>query len=210
MSTKTEKKVTILVNKKPYHIDTSTITDDEIRSLVQAPDDYEVWKIIKSPDPEGQLPIDDIQITGSIEVKTGDKFRVVPPGTFGAVSTMTPHFSSEIEQLRLEGYQIETFEESGLIILIFKGYIITKGYNKQYINLLLKVPVSFPNGNMDMFWTDPDLRLENSAMPANTLEEIILGKKWLRFSWHPKTWNPGIDTLKTYLEFVNRRLMQVK
>jgi hypothetical protein len=210
MSTKTDQKVTILVNKKPYHINTSTISADEIKALVQAPGDYEVWKIVKSPDPEGQLPIDDIQITGTIDVKSGEKFRVVPPGTFGAVSTMTPHLSSEIDQLQLDGYEIETFEESSLIILIFKEYILSPGYNKHFINLLLKVPLSFPNGNMDMFWTDPDLRLKNSNMPANTSEEIILGKKWLRFSWHPKTWNPGVDNLKTYLEFVNRRLLQVK
>lgn len=77
-------KITILVNNKPYHVDIDTISADEIRTLVSVPTDYEVWKTIKDPDPEGQLPVDDIQITGSIEIKSGDKFRVVPPGTFGS------------------------------------------------------------------------------------------------------------------------------
>jgi hypothetical protein len=31
----------------------------------------------------GQLPKDDIQVTGRVEVKSGDRFRVVPPRTFG-------------------------------------------------------------------------------------------------------------------------------
>ncbi|MDD5463361.1 MAG: hypothetical protein PHG00_17375 [Methylococcales bacterium] len=76
-------KVTILINQRPYHIDKSNISADEIRGLVSAAPDYEVWKIIKSPDPEGQLPVDDQLVTGEIEVKNGDKFRAVPPGTFG-------------------------------------------------------------------------------------------------------------------------------
>lgn len=78
-----ETKVTILVNQKPYHVDKTVLTADEIRTLVGAAPDYEVWKTIKDPDPEGQLPKDDLLIKGEIEVKSGDKFRVVPPGTFG-------------------------------------------------------------------------------------------------------------------------------
>lgn len=76
-------KVTIHVNQTPFHLEQTEITAAEIRALVQAPSDYEVWKIVKSPDPEGQLPVDDTLVTGTIEIKSGDKFRVVPPGTFG-------------------------------------------------------------------------------------------------------------------------------
>lgn len=78
-------RVTIIVNQHPYHLDTNTADADLIRGLVGAPAEYEVWKIEGAPDPEGQLPVDDIQVTGTIEVKNGDRFRVVPPGTFGAV-----------------------------------------------------------------------------------------------------------------------------
>jgi hypothetical protein len=77
-------KITILINQRPFHLDHSTVTPQEMRELVGLSGDYEVWKIVKSPDPEGQLPLDDIQVTGPIEVKSGDQFRVVPPGTFGA------------------------------------------------------------------------------------------------------------------------------
>jgi hypothetical protein len=79
-----EHKITILINQRPYHFEKSTLTPDDFRSAVNAPSDYEVWKIMKDPDPEGQLPKDDIQITGPVEIKSGNRFRVVPPGTFGA------------------------------------------------------------------------------------------------------------------------------
>ncbi len=78
-----DKKITIIINQRPFHFATSALTPDDFRTAVQAPADYEVWKVIHNPDPEGQLPADDIQITGPVEVKSGERFRVVPPGTFG-------------------------------------------------------------------------------------------------------------------------------
>lgn len=79
------KKITIHINKKVYHVDKEALTREEFIELAGAPSDYEVWKIVGSADPEGQLPQNDIQVTTSIEIKNGDKFRVVPPGTFGIV-----------------------------------------------------------------------------------------------------------------------------
>lgn len=77
-------KITILVNQQPHHIDSETVDDQDIRVLAEAPDEYEVWHVVNSPDPEGQLPVDDVQVTQAVNVKSGDRFRVVPPGTFGA------------------------------------------------------------------------------------------------------------------------------
>lgn len=79
------KSITIHINGRPYHFDVTTVTPDEFRAAVHAPADHEVWLIVHSPDPEGQLPVDDIQITGPVEIKSGQKYRVVPPGTFGVV-----------------------------------------------------------------------------------------------------------------------------
>ena len=205
-----EDHVTILINQVPHHITATTITADEIRKLAGADNDYEVWKVVKAPDPEGQLPVDDIQVKGSIEVKSGDKFRVVPPGTFGAVAAMPQQLTHEINHLRTEGHEIDVYEDSGLLLLVMKAYPLPRGYNKATTNLLLKIPLSYPNGKLDMFWTDPDLRLQESNGQAATTVENILGRRWLRFSWHPQKWNPGANNFFTFLEFVNRRLMQLK
>ncbi len=78
------KKITIHINQKPYHFEVSTLTPEDFRNAVGAPEDHEVWRIVKSPDPEGQLPVDDIQITGPVKIENGQRYRVVPPGTFGA------------------------------------------------------------------------------------------------------------------------------
>lgn len=202
--------ITILINQVPHHISGSTISADEIRQCAGADPEYEVWKVIKTPDPEGQLPVDDIQVKGIIEVKSGDKFRVVPPGTFGAVAALPQQLSLEIDELRAEGNEIEFYEDAELIILVLKRYTLPPGYNKASTDVLIKVPLSYPNGKLDMFWTDPDLRLQDSNGQAATSVETVLGRQWLRFSWHPQKWNPGADNLLTFLQFINRRLMQLK
>jgi uncharacterized protein (DUF3820 family) len=76
--------ITIIVNQRPFHLDHETVSPEEFRKLVGLPEAYEVWKIVKDPDPEGQLPVDDLQITTAVTVKSGERFRVVPPGTFGS------------------------------------------------------------------------------------------------------------------------------
>jgi len=78
------KKITIIINQRPFHFEKATLSPEEFRSAVSAPADYEVWRIVKDADPEGQLPVDDIQITTPVEIKSGERYRVVPPGTFGA------------------------------------------------------------------------------------------------------------------------------
>lgn len=78
-----ETKITIIINQHPYHFEVSTLSPEDFRNAVGAPIDYEIWHIVKDPDPEGQLPKDDTQVTAPIDVENGWKFRVVPPGTFG-------------------------------------------------------------------------------------------------------------------------------
>ncbi len=77
------KKITIIINQQPFHFEKTSLAPQDFRDAVIAPSDFEVWRIIKNPDPEGQLPTDDIQITSPVEIKSGEKYRVVPPGTFG-------------------------------------------------------------------------------------------------------------------------------
>lgn len=78
-----KKKITILINQRPFHFEKDSLTPEDFRNAVKAPSDYEIWLIVRSPDPEGQLPVDDIQITGVVQIKDGERYRVVPPGTFG-------------------------------------------------------------------------------------------------------------------------------
>lgn len=113
----------------------------------------------------------------------------------------------EVEELRMEGYSIDLTAEGGYANVVICGYGVPPQYSKSTTDLLLRLPMSYPNGKPDMFWTDTGLTLKGGGSPqqANVIESY-LGQQWRRFSWHPQGWNPGSDNLRTYLEFVNARL----
>ncbi|HEY9706807.1 MAG TPA: E2/UBC family protein [Oculatellaceae cyanobacterium] len=115
----------------------------------------------------------------------------------------------EVEGLKGAGYQVEIVEADGVVNLIFTDFSIPPYYNKKHTCLLLRLPVSYPNGNPDMFWTDADLARPNGTTPTKADQiETYLGKQWRRFSWHPQGWNPGTGNLCMYLEFVNSGLIK--
>lgn len=119
---------------------------------------------------------------------------------------------NEIKELQTDGYVIEYEEKNdGLIYLKFFHYSLPPIYKKSETTLLLKIPISYPNGNPDMFWTETALEFKDGSYPKEGIsQENINETNWTRFSWHLKKWNPGKDSLKTYIEFVNYRLNQKK
>lgn len=110
----------------------------------------------------------------------------------------------EVEELRGLGYTVDINETDGVINLIIGDYPLPPTYNKRQTTLLLRLPISYPNGNPDMCWTDPDVMCLNGQIPTKADQvETYLGRQWRRFSWHPQGWNPGTGNLIMYLEFVN-------
>jgi hypothetical protein len=113
----------------------------------------------------------------------------------------------EAEDLRGTAQAVDLIEAEGWGNVVLHAYRLSPGFSRSETDLLLRIPLSYPNGRPDMFWTDADLTLASGGIPRSADHiEPALGKSWRRFSWHPRNWNPGVDTLRTYLEFVNARL----
>ena len=117
----------------------------------------------------------------------------------------------EIEALRLEGHTIDITEDNSWVNVVFRNYPVLDGFTKNKTNLLVRAQQSYPNSNLDMFWTDVDLLLVGEKVPEGAAEiESYDSQQWRRFSWHPQSWNPGRDNLFTFLEFVNTRFAKRK
>ena len=115
--------------------------------------------------------------------------------------------TEEVDALVTDGFAIDIAEESNWINAVFHEYPVPPTYSKNQTELLIRLPVSYPNGHPDMFWTDVDLATKDGRKPKSADQiETYLGRQWRRFSWHPQKWNPGVDNLSTYLEFVNTGL----
>jgi len=120
---------------------------------------------------------------------------------------MATPLERDIATLEGQGVALRPHPQTdGWTFLVLAGWPLGPHFNRPSAELLLKIPPTYPFAGLDMFWTDPDVRLADGRMPANTSVEQALGRSWLRFSWHPSTWRQGVDNLLTYLAFVDRRL----
>lgn len=113
----------------------------------------------------------------------------------------------EVKELQAEGHLVRLIEEEGYANIVLLEHPLPAGYNSKTTTVLLRFPLSYPNGQPDMFWTDPELKRADGATPRGAdQEEEHLGRRWRRFSWHPQRWNPANGGLRTYLEFVDAGL----
>jgi len=118
---------------------------------------------------------------------------------------LPPRLVKEVDQLELRP---QITEDGSVLNLVFKDYPIPPGYNCSTADLLIRIPLAYPDAGPDMFWTSPTLTLVNGTAPKNgDLLETYIGHQWRRFSWHT-IWKPTIDNLHGYMHFVRRRLEQ--
>lgn len=126
--------------------------------------------------------------------------------------TLIPEaLSQEVEILRKSGFSIILEKEGNLAKLTIASFPLPDGYSKQHSDLLILIPISYPNGKPDMFWVEKDVVLANGQVPqkADNIETHV-GRRWRRFSWHLSRWNPGCDDLNTYLSFVENGLLKAR
>ena len=82
VETKT-KNIVILINQIPYDAPTPMMTGKEIKELGSGPLDYMLILVVKKPDPVAGGDDKIIADEESVELKSGMRFRIVNPATFG-------------------------------------------------------------------------------------------------------------------------------
>lgn len=75
--------ITILINNKPFKVPKPSMTGREIKELGGGPVDYLLVLVVKEPDPVAGGDDKIINDTDIVELKSGMKFRIVNPATFG-------------------------------------------------------------------------------------------------------------------------------
>lgn len=91
--------------------------------------------------------------------------------------------------------------------IIIHNWSLPETFSPQAVDMLVKQPASYPDGGMDMFWTDPPVRLAGSGQfpqAADVFEEHA-GRRWQRWSRHT-TWRPGTDCLETFVASIQTQL----
>lgn len=83
-------KITILINTEPYEAPKPAMTGLEIKDLAGGPLDYWLILNVKSPDPVAGGDDRQISDTETVELKSGMRFRIVNPATFGGGRVIAP------------------------------------------------------------------------------------------------------------------------
>jgi Prokaryotic E2 family E len=121
---------------------------------------------------------------------------------------MPPQLAAEIEVFRSTDQVIEVIEEGARFLVVFREFGLPDGrYSPRVTDLMLMADYQYPMSRLDMYWTDPAVRLVNRAYPQGAeLFEDHGGRRWQRWSWHYPAWDPSRHNLRSHLEVFYDRL----
>lgn len=192
------KPIHVFINRRRYDLDHPTQTGESLKKLAGIPLGDVLFLQRRGDD---EVITNDSKVT----LKDGAHLHSQPPADYG---------SNADSVLRGTGLAPENValhdEPQGWRFLVISDYALPAGFTPSRVQLLLKLPPSFPDAAPDMFWVRPTVRTPSGCVPRSTCIERLLGRDWQRFSWHLKqgAWRPGISTLGDFLRCVASRFLR--
>jgi hypothetical protein len=121
---------------------------------------------------------------------------------------LPPRLAKELDELRAQ-FPVEVTDGPDFIEIVLGDVPTGSAFSQPKVSVLLRVPRSYPDAGLDMFWTDVSLTLTDGTAPqAAEVIEQYAGRAWRRFSWHHGPWNATVNNLQSYVEFVRRRFRE--
>lgn len=108
----------------------------------------------------------------------------------------------DVAFLESKGYRYTFTPERRVGYLVIADFPFPRAYTPRTAELLIRIVAGYPNSQLDMFWTSPDVRLAatNAFPDRSNVKETYLGRSWQRWSRHWRAeWRAGIDCLETFI-----------
>ncbi len=112
----------------------------------------------------------------------------------------------DAEFLGEKGFDCEVVQAAGEVRVILHKFPFPAQYTPRQANLMVRLSAGYPNGNPDMFWTNPDVKLADGRWPLNAEYHDPSAGGWQRWSRHDNSWRAGIDNLRTKMASVRREI----
>jgi hypothetical protein len=112
------------------------------------------------------------------------------------------------EFLKAKGFKFSASRVGADVHIVLHEFVLPQAYLPAAVDLLIKLPAGYPNANLDMFWTSPDVRLAAGDAPRNCEHhETYNGISWQRWSRHfNNAWRQGVDDVRTFIASVRQEL----
>jgi hypothetical protein len=112
------------------------------------------------------------------------------------------------EFLADKGFEFEARRVGADVHVILDNFPFPDAYLPRAAKLLIILPAGYPNANLDMFRTIPDVKFANGSWPLNAdARETHDGVSWQRWSRHfGAGWRQGVDNLRTFVASVKAEL----
>lgn len=193
-----EHQIHIFINKHKYSIDNPVQTGASLKQLAGIP----LTDVLFLQQPgEDDVIANDAKVT----LKNGAHLHSQPPADYGFGPT-------DIDEAGIAAGRAAIHPAAdGWSFLVISDYAVPAGYSTGRVELLVKLPPTFPDAAPDMFWIHPAIKAPSGVLPRGTTIEQLIGKDWQRFSWHlaPGAWKPGLSTLRDYLRCIAARFLRM-
>lgn len=176
--------VHIVINRKPYELRDPVQTGQTLKTLAGIP----LTDILFLEQPGDDLVVaNDAKIT----LHNGARLHSQPPADYGDEQR-----HGEVKELR---------QPDGSTFKIYRDFRLPPEFRPDRVDLLVKLPPTFPDAAPDMFWVHPHVAVvATGGSPKGTSTESLLGQPWQRFSWHlaAGAWRAGISDIRDFLRCV--------
>jgi Prokaryotic E2 family E len=107
--------------------------------------------------------------------------------------------------LTSSGWRWETVLDAGICRLILFDFPVPAGYNRDRVDLHLRIESGYPDVQIDMAYFHPPIARVSGRVINALSSQAFDGKEWQQWSRHRTSenpWRPGLDNVETHLELV--------
>jgi len=184
MTTDDKQRIHVFINRKKYELDDQVQTGRALKELAGIP----LTDVLFLEQPGDDLVVaNDAKIT----LRNSAHLHSQPAADYGDEQR-----HGDVQELRQPG---------GWTFVVYRDFRLPSEFRPDKVDLLVKLPPTFPDAAPDMFWTLPQVTVASTGTsPRGTTMETLLGKPWQRFSWHlaAGTWRAGVSDLRDFLRCV--------
>lgn len=115
--------------------------------------------------------------------------------------------SKDLAFLQEKGFSYELKQVGQELYLVLKNWQFPPAYTPEQADVLIIISAGYPLNGLDMFWTNPSIRLKNGSWPQAADPHMALsdGKQWQRWSRHIN-WRSGVDNLQTFIKAITAEI----